>query len=42
MLMTARADRGPQWDLGTQQYVCSVCGVVHLFTPLQIPSGRAF
>jgi hypothetical protein len=21
MLLTARAERGPQWDMGTQQYV---------------------
>jgi hypothetical protein len=21
MLLTARAERGPQWDIGTQQYV---------------------
>ncbi len=21
MLLTARAERGPQWDVGTQQYV---------------------
>lgn len=21
LLMTARAERGPQWDVGTQQYV---------------------
>lgn len=24
MLLTARAERGPQWDLGTQQYVLTL------------------
>lgn len=45
MLLTARAERGPQWDIGTQQYVFSQKTVVTHREPgslLQIPSRRGF
>jgi hypothetical protein len=41
MLLTARAERGPQWDIGTQQWVFSQKHVITHYEPgplLQIPS----
>jgi hypothetical protein len=41
MLLTARAERGPQWDIGTQQYVFAEKRSSHTYEPelfLQIPS----
>jgi hypothetical protein len=44
LLLTARAERGPQWDLGTQQYVVTqkplcTCSSLNHFRRFQVEEG---